>query len=98
MSKLTLCVHLEGMFWSGGACVEIPELIRETFEPLKTCDEPLLCLGTGELIPESVAIKTILAVRQDAAEILAKELTQMILSCMQKDDTVNGYRLQEVAL
>lgn len=91
--RIQLRVDVNGMFWTGGAIVEVPELFRECFEPVKTCDEPLVAYAVGEMANDSPEAKRILKTRADAAKILAENLTQMILSEMKKSDTHNGYKL-----
>ena len=86
---MRLHVDVDGQYWSGGAIVPVPELQQRCFEPLKTCDDGLVALVLGESLKkeETAVIKT----REDAAEILAKELTHIILNQMKKNDTHNGY-------
>lgn len=86
--KLSLRVDVNGMYWHGGACIEIPEMHRLCFEPMKTCDEPMLRMVTGDISNETA--KVVMKTREDAADILAKELANMIVSEMKKKDTHNG--------
>ena len=90
--KLNLRAYVDGMYFNGGAVVEIPELIRREFEPLKTCDEPTACFVTGDLPVESLKVKIIMKTREDSAKILAEELTRMIVNEMKKNDEHNGYK------
>lgn len=89
--KLQLRVDIVGSYWSGGAIIEIPELLRQTFEPLITCDEPMISYIGGGILEDSAETRTVLKVRKDAAKILAEELTKQILLEMGKLDTHNGY-------
>ncbi|MFH1020895.1 MAG: hypothetical protein V1782_09860 [Pseudomonadota bacterium] len=95
--KIRLRVDVDGMYWDGGAVVEIPELFCRQFEPLKTTDDPMFYGApnvSGEISEESAQV--VLKAREDAAEILSTQLTAMIISEMGKNDTHNGYRKGEV--
>lgn len=89
--KITLCVDINGQFYHGRSARQIPELVRQCFEPLKTCDDPTLAYVTGETLAGSQEAAIVIQTREDAAEILAKELAEMIVSAMKKNDTHNGY-------
>ena len=91
--RIELKVLVDGIHWSGGASVEIPEIFRKTFEPLKLCDDPMIAYITGDIVNNSMPAKTIMKTRDDAAQILAKELTRLIVAEMQKNDTQNGYTI-----
>ena len=89
--NMKLTVSIEGQHWSGVKEMVVPELYRETFALLKTCDDPTIAFVTGEKIVGSSAVQRILKTREDAADILAKELATAIIHEMQKSDTHNGY-------
>lgn len=89
--RLRLSVSIDGMYFKGGAAVEIPELMRQEFAPLKVCDEPILSFATGDLLAHSEEVKIVIKKREDSAKILAEELTRLILNEMGKSDTSNGY-------
>jgi len=89
--KIRLRVDIDGRHWNGGAIVEVPELFCKCFEPLKTCDESVAAVATGDVLEASATARTVMKMREDAAEILAKKLTTMILSEMKNNDTHNGY-------
>ena len=91
--KISLRLDVNGMYGDWGAIVEIPELFRQTFAPMKTCDELLVAMATGDMIAESSECRIVMETRKDAAEILAKELARMIVGEMKKGDTHNGYNL-----
>jgi hypothetical protein len=93
--EIELRVYISGQFESWGAAVKVPELYRETFDPLKTCDDPILACATGEFMENSDVLKLYRRAREDAAKILADELTKLIVSAMRKDDTHNGYKVNE---
>ena len=88
--RLNLRVDIDGMYWNGGACIEVPEMFRKCFEPMKTCDDPIVAYATGDTFKDET-IKIVMKTRDDAAEILAKELANMIIDEMKKNDTHNGY-------
>jgi len=89
--KLELTVQLKGEYWRGGAMVEIPELLVESFQPMRTTDIPEMTYIAGELIAGSEKSMKVLKLREDAAKILSEHLTRMILDEMSKKDTHNGY-------
>ena len=91
--KIRLRADVDGRYWSGGAVVEVPELVCQQFEPMKSCDEPLVALITGDILNEKT--KVVIKTRKDAAKILAEQLTEMIVAEMKKHDTHNGYREKE---
>ena len=59
------------------------------FEPLKTCDEPMAAVITGDVMEQTAMV--VIKARKDAAEVLARELTAVIVAAMERDDTHNGY-------
>ena len=87
--KLTLRVDVEGEYGHWAAAMDIPELYRREFKPLRICNDPMIAMATGEISKE--AGKIVMKARKDAAEILAKELSDMIVSAMEQNDTYNGY-------
>jgi len=96
--RVHLRVDVDGMLGWYTAAIEIPELQTEAFTPLKTCDDPLLAYATGEVIDGSVQVERVLKTRKDAAEILARELTEIIIAAMESNDTQNGYKLLKANL
>ncbi len=90
--RLDLRVYVDGMYFNGGAMVEIPELMRREFEPLKTCDDPILGMVLGEMPEECQKVKTIIKMREDSAKILAEHLAELIVHEMTKNDEHNGYK------
>lgn len=86
--RVTLEVHVRGMHFSGGAAIEVPELLTEAFKPISISDDHLLSFLAGEPNPQQVSIY--LKLRQDAAKILVKELTTLLLEEMAQGDTYNG--------
>ena len=86
--KLSLVVNLNGFYIDVGACVEIPELFQKHFVPVDVCDEPLM-----QIINRSISkskFETVMQLRQDAAKLIADELTKLIVNEMSKKDTRNG--------
>ena len=87
--KLSVRVDIDGMYWSGGAIMEVPELVCQQFEPMKTCDDPYIAMATGEI--SKAQAKVVIRTREDDAKILAEHLTKMLIAEMRKNDTHNGY-------
>ena len=90
--KLRLRLDVEGMYFNGGAVVEVPELVRQEFEPLNTCDDKMFCAAVGDSLAGSYEVKVKMKAREDAAKILADALARMIVNEMKKNDTHNGYK------
>jgi len=93
--KLTLQVNLKNQYGHWCGAIDIPDLYRRCFEPLKTCDDPLIAWMSGDVMKHGVEAKIVMKTREDAAEILAKELADFIVTAMKKDDTHNGYRKED---
>ncbi len=89
--KLSLRVNVEGMYYTYAACVELSELQQECFEPMKTGDTPLISGMVGEIGYHEA--RTVMKTREDAAEVLAKDLAKLIVDAMKKNDTHNGYEV-----
>lgn len=90
--KLKLIIYVDGMYFRGGAAVDIPELMRKEFDPLKTCDDAIASLATGDMLGQSREAKIVIKTREDSAKILAERLTRMIVNEMKKNDEHNGYK------
>ena len=96
--KVQINVCVDGYYGSYVAAKNIPELQTMVFSPLRTCDDPLLAYATGEAISGSETVEKVIKTRKDAAEILARELTEIIVSAMEANDTQNGYKLLKAYL
>lgn len=88
--RVALKVIVDGNYFTGEVCIEIPELINECFAPLRTCDDSTISYITGDTFKDE-AIKKVIVTRKDAADYLARKLSNMIVSEMNKHDTNNGY-------
>ena len=86
-------VGLDGMYHNYVAGKDITELQQYEFAPLKTTDEPLMAMAAGEMLEGSPVAEKVLRTRKDAAEILARELTEIIIDAMKSNDTHNGYKV-----
>ena len=93
--ELKIIVQAKERFFQGGVSIVIDDLMSEVFEPLRTCDEPIMQLISGEIQAESIEARKVLQLRKDAAEDLAKGLTKCLLEQMQKHDTHNGYKTHQ---
>ncbi len=89
--KIELMARVNGMRFSYEAGIEVSDVQRECFEPLKTNDEPWACVADGGVMAHSEAVNIVMKTREDAADIIAKELAKVIVSAMKKNDTHNGY-------
>lgn len=92
--KVELTVRVDGQYWRGGAAIEVPELYAKSFERLKTCDDPRIAYVTGEAVAGSEVARAVMKTRDDAAKLLAEQLAEMIVREMQRNDTHNGYKIQ----
>jgi len=89
---MDLKVRLTGRYGEWFAGKTIPEeLFERTFAPLKTCDDSICAMATGDLIAGSREVAFVMKTRKDAADILAKELSLIIVEAMKQNDTHNGY-------
>lgn len=92
-TKLTLTVTAEGMYATHTYSVELPELIKKCFEPLRTCNDPSLAYITGEMLDNEARV--VMKTRKDAAKLLAEELATMLVAAMEESDTHNGYNKRD---
>lgn len=91
--RIRIRVDVQGQYWDGGVIVEVPELLQRAFEPLAVTESPLMAYATGGVLANSTEARTVYKIRQDAAEILSRQLTEHILREMKKHDTSEGYEL-----
>lgn len=90
---MRLTVYLDDGHKNSSAAIKISGLCEEVFEPIRTNDHPLMCLmepGSMALSSQAVTIKRKL--REDAAEVLAKELAKVLIRQMEQYDYHNGYQ------
>lgn len=87
--------RVNGMYFHYEAGIEVPDVQRQCFEPLKTNDEPWACVADGGMMAHSGSVNIVMKTREDAADVIAKELAKMIVSSMKKNDTHNGYGKDE---
>ncbi len=90
---MKLSIMLEGRYFSAHACIEIEELFLKCFSPVETGDFALISSFNNEV--SSAEAKVIMKTREDAAEIIAKEISEFIVSQMKSRDTHNGYAKDE---
>jgi len=93
--EMTIKIDIKGQHYQGGACLNIPELMTRSFSPMKTTDIPELSLHGDEISDDCVEYKSTIKCREDAAQILAKEIADYLVKDMSKLDTHNGYRTNE---
>ncbi len=89
--KMRLCVTVEGHYKHYSACKDLPDYQQQCFDPLKTCSDPTLSRATKEFLADSDQVRIVVKTREDAAENIARELAEMIVLAMKKNDTHNGY-------
>ena len=90
--KLEITVRTEGEFCYGGARIEVDDPMCFAFEPLRTTDDPIMAIATGDTRSGSYKMEKKLKIRKDAAEYLSKVIADHLLSEMSKGDTFNGYK------
>jgi len=86
--ELELIVRLRGQYESFGACIEIPELYRKEFEKIDVCTYAAIAPLVGGVTKE--VGKIVMKTREDAADVLAKYVSEMLVNEMKKNDTVDG--------
>ncbi len=79
-------------YFRGGADIEVPSPYEECFKPVDVCDDPMMAIVSGGMPANSERLERVIALRQEAAEQMARYLTDLILDEMQKNDTKNGYK------
>lgn len=89
--KINLRVTVDGMFGRYTACCEVPETLCECFEPVKVADDNIMSYVNGEMLMDSIEVRKVLKLREDAAKILSKTLAEMVVNAMGNNDTYNGY-------
>lgn len=91
MRSLDIRVSAQGRLGTFAAGIKIDEVLLEAYKPLAFCDDPLLCSGTGEIPKNSAMEIKAIKLREDAAERIAKALTEILIDAMKEKDTYNGY-------
>lgn len=74
-------------------CIEIPMLFRECFDKMDAYTDPSF-LFCGEVLKDSVTYNKVIKLREDAADILSKEITKALINHMSAFDTINGYKIE----
>ena len=90
---MRLTVYLNDGHKNSSAAIKISGLYEEAFEPIRTNDHPLMCLlepGSTTMSSPSYVVKRKL--REDAADVLAKELAKVLIRQMEQYDYHNGYQ------
>lgn len=88
--ELRINVLVNGIYWDGGASVIVPDLLVESFNPVDKCDDAFIAGIVGGETYESM--ERVIKLRKDAAEILSRQLTELLIREMSKNDTHNGYK------
>lgn len=89
---IRLTVQVDGMYFNGGASIKIDEqLYYDVFEPVKTCDDMMLAVVTGDSLIGSKPVERKLVLRKHAAKDISEAITKLLIMEMSKKDTHNGY-------
>ena len=91
-TEIVISGKIAGPFDNFFAACEVPALMYEAFEPMKSTDEPLLAFALGEHLAGSKTMHGVIKIREDAARILAEELATMLVAAMASRDLKNGYK------
>lgn len=91
--KINLTVSINEQFYTGGAGMEVPDILEQAFEPLKVTDDRLLATVLNEKTMDEARI--VLRFRENAAKELAEAMASLILDEMRKNDTLDGYPLEK---
>lgn len=90
---MRLTVYLDDGHKNSSAAIKISGLYEEAFEPIRTNDHPLMCLmEPGSMTMSSQAFTVKRKLREDASEVLAKELAKVLIRQMEQYDYHNGYQ------
>jgi len=91
--KLEIMVSVQGYHGEYRAGKIIPELEQVEFRNHDVCDDFYLRLANPSGCVSEVEYEKIMVVRKDAADILARELSELIVKSMSDGDTRNGYKI-----
>jgi hypothetical protein len=86
-------VSVETRFGAYAACLEIPPVMLECFEPLRVSDDPMVACLAGDVFKHGREASLVVKVREDAAKRIAEALAEHLVNAMSKNDTSNGYKL-----
>jgi hypothetical protein len=93
MGTLEVVVKYKGdYFGSTAQAMEVPDVYYQAFQPLAKSDDPFLGAILGEAT--ELEARVVYKLRRDAAEDLARTLTEALLREMAKADTINGYPIE----
>lgn len=93
--KLKVIVEADCQLWHGGAAMEVPDPLYKAFEPLKTTDDVMAAVATGDLLATSAAAQIVIKFREESAKEIAQVLTNHLLRAMRSQYTFNGYSIAE---
>ena len=88
--EIKLVVNVNGEYGSYSAGVDIPEQQQRMFKPMHVVDEAI-GLYLDPLAVNEVRGMVIMQAREDAAKVIAENLTRLIVDAMKSKDTFNGY-------
>ena len=55
--KLKIVIYADDVHWSGGAAINVPDIMTEAFEPIGVCDYPQMVCVTGEIVSGSLNLQ-----------------------------------------
>lgn len=94
MNSITIRVDVNNRFGHYAASIELRDEVQvECFNPCRTTDEPMLAIATGDIYAKDDEFQRVIKTREDAAKIIAEQLTEHIINAMKKNDTHNGYKV-----
>lgn len=88
--KNTVSVNVETRLGAVAHAVEISPVFLEAFQPVDWTNEPLLSPGNA-VVPGSAMAEKVIKMRKDAAEDIAKGITEAIMTYLSSIDTKDGY-------
>ena len=95
MGTIEVLVRYKGNYSETfGRVLEIPDLYIQAFQPVRKADDPLLASIFGESSEDEAQV--VYKLRSDAAEDLARIISEALLLDMNKKDTINGYPIEAV--
>lgn len=74
---------------------EIQPRLMRILEPMRVCDDSVLGPLVGAITSDCARIVTVK--RKDYAKMLSAEITTAIMEYIERNDTVNGYKVKEQA-
>lgn len=78
------------------AALKVPDILVKYFAPVGFTDDIDFTRMNNEIMQDSEMAEIVIQRRKEAANALAKELSDYLYNQMCKNDTLNGYRIVDI--